>query len=122
MNKFKASFVFATLISSSAFAANFDISPLGELPVNVSKGKSVVANYKITNLTQSARTNYMIQGLPATVWQNPASPYCGNPITLAAQTSCQLQLVITGAVHSSFALCKGESCTTTSAPLNVNVD
>jgi hypothetical protein len=37
------------------------------------------------------------------------------------RTLCQLQLDITGAVSSNFAICSGSSCTTATTPLNVSV-
>ena len=60
------------------------------------------------------------KGFPTTVTQNTTSPNCGNPINLAANASCHLQLDITGAVSSNFAICKGSSCTTATTPLNVS--
>lgn len=70
-------------------------------------------------MTHTARNGYFIAGLPATVTQNTTSPNCTNPINLAANASCNLKLDITGAVSSSFAICKGNSCTTATTPLNV---
>lgn len=100
-------------------AANFNITPLGTLPTSVTTGQTVVANYTLTNLTHTARNGYVLQGLPATVTQNTTNPYCSNPINLGPNASCQLQLNITGAVSSNFAICKEYSCTTAATPLNV---
>lgn len=107
------------LSAQNAFAANFNIAPYGTLPTTVSTGQTVAANFTLTNITNTARNGYFITGLPATVTQNTTSPNCSNPINLPANASCNLQLDITGAVSSNFAICKGNSCTTATTPLNV---
>ena len=111
----------ALLVTQGAFAANFDISPYGTLPTTVTVGQSVSAYYTVKNMTNTARYGYVLQGLPTTVNQNTTSPNCTNPINLEATASCQLQLDITAAVSSNFAICKGSSCTTATTPLNVSL-
>ena len=69
-----------------------------------------------------ARNGYTLQGFPATVTQNTTSPNCANPINLEPHASCNLQLDITGAVSSNFAICKLNSCTTATTPLNVSLN
>ena len=110
------------LSAQNAFAANFTIAPYGTLPTTITTGQTVSANYTVTNMTNTARNGYTLQGFPATVTQNTTSPNCGNPINLEALASCQLQLDITGAVSSNFAICKGNSCTTATTPLNVTLN
>ncbi|KTC81164.1 BNR/Asp-box repeat containing protein [Legionella cherrii] len=105
-------------------AANFSITPMigPVFPSSIYSGETVYAYYTITNKTSSTRAGYMIQGLPASVTQvtNSANPaYCQNQITLTAGSSCTLLLSISKPVKSSFALCKGTSCTTADTPLNV---
>lgn len=116
-------YVVMTLVSAqNAFAAaNFNITPYGTLPTTVASGQSVSANFTVTNMTNTTRNGYFITGLPSTVTQNTTSPNCTNPINLGPNASCQLQLDITGAVSSNFAICKGNSCTTATTPLNVSV-
>ncbi|MCW8398946.1 hypothetical protein OQJ26_09105 [Legionella sp. PATHC038] len=104
-------------------AANFSITPMNGpvFPSSIYSGETVYAYYTITNKTSSTRSGYRIQGLPASVTQvtnaNPA--YCQNQIILTAGSSCTLLLSISKPVKSSFALCKGNSCTTADTPLNV---
>jgi DNA-binding beta-propeller fold protein YncE len=119
LNKFYA--VIALLLTQNAFAANFTIAPFGTLPTTVPTGQSVSANYTLTNMTNTTRNGYVLTGFPATVTQNTTSPNCTNPINLGPNASCNLQLDITGAVSSNFAICKGNSCTTATTPLNVSV-
>jgi len=112
--------VMALFAAQNAFAAaNFTIEPLGTLPTIVTTGQSVSANYIVTNMSNTTRNGYVLQGLPTTVTQNTTSPNCTNPINLGPKASCQLQLDITGAISSNFAICKGSSCTTSTTPLNV---
>ena len=119
LNKLYA--VMMLLSAQSVFAAaNFNIAPYGTLPTTVTTGQTVAANFTLTNMTNTSRNGYFITGLPATVTQNTTSPNCTNPINLAANASCNLQLDITGAVSSNFAICKGNSCTTATTPLNVS--
>lgn len=113
--------IIALLGTQAVFAANFNITPVGTLPTTVVAGQTVSANFMVTNLTHSARNGYAVRGLPKIVTQNTASSNCSNPINMAANASCQLQLDITGAVSSNFALCKGNSCTTATTPLNVSL-
>jgi DNA-binding beta-propeller fold protein YncE len=123
-NFFKLNKLYALMMLFSVhnvFAANFNITPYGTLPTTVTTGQTVPAYFTVTNMTNTARNGYFIQGLPATVTQNTTSPNCSNPINLVANTSCQLRLDITGAVSASFAICKGNSCTTATTPLNVSV-
>lgn len=101
-------------------AANFNIVPYGTLPTTVNPGQSVSAYYTLTNMTNAQRSGYFITGLPSTVTQNTSSPNCTNPINLGPHANCLLQFDISGAVSSSFAICKGNSCTTSSTPLNVS--
>ena len=110
------------LAAQNAFAANFNITPYGTLPTSVISGQTVPAYFTVTNMTNTERNGNVVQGLPATVTQNTTAPNCGNPINLGPYpANCQLQLDITGAVSSSFAICKGNSCTTATTPLNVSV-
>lgn len=112
------------LLTRSAIAgSNFTISPTPgkTFPTLVNQGAVVSAYYTITNNTHSIRSGYRVQGLPATVIQNTSDPAnCATVITLTSQASCILQLDISGEVHSSFALCKGASCTSASVLLNVS--
>jgi hypothetical protein len=103
-------------------AANFNITPYGTLPTTVTMGQSVSATFTVTNMTHTARNGYVLQGLPTSVTQNTTAPNCANPINLGPRASCQLQLDITGAVSSNFAICKANSCTTATTPLNVSVN
>lgn len=100
---------------------NFLIQPNGPLPSGVTAGSTITANFTITNLTNSARNGYNVAGFPSTVTQNASGGNCSAPINLAAHASCNLQLIISGAVNSNFAICRGNSCTTSSTPLNVSV-
>lgn len=112
--------VVVLLSAQNAFAANFNIAPYGTLPTTVTAGQTVTANYTVTNITNTTRNGYTLQGFPATVTQNTTSPNCGNPLNLGPNASCNLQLDITGAVSATFAICKGNSCTTATTPLNVS--
>ena len=123
-NSFKLNQLYAVMLLfciQNAFAANFNIASYGTLPTTVTLGQSVSAYFTVTNMTHTTRNGYVLQGLPSTVTQNTTSPNCTNPINLGPNASCQLQLDITGAVSSKFALCKGNACTTSSTPLNVSV-
>lgn len=111
--------VMLILSAPHAFAANFSIVPSGSLPTSITPGQTVSASYVITNLTSTTRNGYTIQGLPSSVTYNSGASTCGNPINLAALASCIIQLDISAAVTTSFAICKGNSCTTTSTPLKV---
>lgn len=113
--------VSVTVANPSFAAANFNITPkkCTPLPTQIFLGGTVSAFYTITNQTNTARNDYVVQGLPRTVTQNTSKGNCSNPVNLAAHASCTLQLDITGEVHSGFALCRGSSCTTTTVPLNV---
>ena len=128
MNKFtsfKLNQLYAVMFllsAQNAFSANFTIAPYGALPTTVTTGQTVLAIYTVTNMTHTARIGYTLKGFPTTVSQNTTLPNCGNPINLAALSSCQLQLDITGAVSSNFAICKGNSCTTATTPLNVTLN
>ena len=102
-------------------AANFNFTPVGTIPTTVVPGQTVSANFSLKNMTNTPRNGYFITGLPATVTQNTTVPNCTNPINLAANATCNLQFDITGAVSASFAICKGNSCTTATTPLNVSV-
>jgi len=106
LNKFYALIVL--LAAQNAFAgANFNIAPYGALPTTVSTGQTVIAYYMVTNMTNTARNGYTVQGFPASVTQNTTPPNCGNPMNLEAHASCLLQLDITGAVSSGFAIWPG---------------
>lgn len=116
----------SSIVVSSSFAgSNFNISPTPgkTFPTGVNPGSTVSAYYTIINNTRSSRLGYQIKGLPSTVTQNTSAPgNCLNPINLAAKASCILQLDISGEAKSSFAICKGSSCTSASLPLNVSLD
>lgn len=118
---FMALMTFAANTSWSA--SNFIIStaPGTTLPTTVSAGSTVQAYFLVTNETHSTRRGYVVTGLPATVTQNTSNSHCPNPITLAAQSSCTLQLDITGEAKGNFALCRGSSCTSSAQPLNVSL-
>jgi RNase P/RNase MRP subunit p29 len=115
--------VIVIFCAQNAFAAaNFNIVPYGALPTSVISGQTVSAYYTVTNMNHGLNSGkgYVVRGLPATVTQNTTSPNCTNPINLGPYpASCQLQLDISGAVSSNFAICKGNSCTTAATPLNV---
>ncbi|USQ13736.1 exo-alpha-sialidase [Legionella lytica] len=115
----------AFFIANQAIAgATFNIVPKPgtSLPTTVVQGSSVSAYYLITNNTSATRAGYVIKGLPASVvTQNTSSGHCPAVISLASKASCVLQLDITGAVSSNFALCRGVACTSSSVPLNVSV-
>jgi hypothetical protein len=120
LNKFFIAIVL--MAAQNVFAAaNFSITPNGALPTTITPGQNIPAYYTLTNMTSTQRNGYVIQGLPIVVTQNSSAPNCSNPINLAPYASCQLQLDITGPVTSSFAICKGSSCTTVSVPLSVSV-
>ncbi len=114
-------FVIVLFSTHVVSAANFNIVPSGTLPTSVVQGRTVSANFTLTNMTNSARHGYSIAGLPATVSQNTSSPNCTNPIDLAAKASCNLQLDISGAVSSGFAICNGINCTQAETTLQVTV-
>ena len=111
----------ALLSAQPVFAANFNFTPVGTIPTTVTQGQTVSANFSLKNMTNTPRNGYFITGLPATVTQNTTAPNCSNPINLAANATCNLQFDITGAVSASFAICKGNSCTTLGTPLNVSI-
>ena len=118
--------IFASaLIATPTFAAgNFSIKPTPgtTLPSTVQAGSSVSAFYTIINNTSVMLSGYQLRGLPADVNQNTVGAnHCSNPVSLAPHASCILELVITNAVQSDFALCKGASCTTACPPLNVKI-
>jgi hypothetical protein len=134
MNKINAylnKLCFISLLFSlqNAFAGNFNIVPITEvaLPTTITSGQTVVAYFTVTNMNSSASLNgYQIAGLPSTVTQNTTAPnyytsasLCSNPISLAPNASCLLQLDIKGPVSGYFALCKGNSCTRSAVPLHV---
>ena len=119
-NSFKLNKLYAVVVLLSAqnafAAANFNIAPYGTLPTTPGP-----AYFTLTNMTNTARNGYVLQGLPATVTQNTTPPNCTNPINLGPNDYCMLQLDITGAVSlSNVAICKGNSCTTLGVPLNVS--
>ncbi|MFJ1268660.1 sialidase family protein [Legionella lytica] len=117
---FAASFISNTAIASATF--NIVPKPGTSLPTTVVQGSSVSAYYLITNNTSATRAGYSIKGLPAAVVaQNTGNGYCPAVISLAPKGSCVLQLDITGAVASNFALCRGVACTSSAIPLNVSV-
>lgn len=118
---FRALALISIAPSCFAYAANFSITPNGTLPTQVSPGGSVSANYTLTNMTNSTRNGYSVVGLPSTVTQDTSPGNCPASIDLAAGASCNLKFTITGEVNSTFAICKGNSCTTETDPLVVNV-
>ena len=111
------------LTSSNAFCANFSIAPTYPLPHSMSLGQQVAAYYTITNKTSSPRIGYTIKGLPVGVTQiiNATPGSCQALISLNSNQSCSLQLLISSAVNSNFALCKGDSCTSASEPLSLSI-
>jgi len=128
MNKqysFKLNKLYAVIVllsAQNAFAANFNIAPYGTLPTTLAAGQTVPAYFTVTNMTNTARNGYAVKGLPSTVTQNTTAPNCDNPINLGPYpANCRLELDITGAVSSNFAICKGSSCTTAATPLNVKL-
>ena len=100
---------------------NFLIQPNGALPTSVLAGGAVTANFTLTNLTNTARLGYVVQGFPTTVQQITSFGNCSIPINLEGHQSCNLQFSITGAVNSGFAICKGSSCTSSPVKLTVSV-
>ncbi|MDR3502724.1 MAG: sialidase family protein [Legionella sp.] len=115
-----AAFITNQAIASSTF--NIVPTPGTSLPTTVVQGRSVSAYYTITNNTSATRAGYVIKGLPSSVVaQNTSSGHCPAMISLAAKASCVLQLDITGAVSSNFALCREVACTSSAVPLNVSV-
>ncbi len=120
----KFSFVLISLFATqTVFAQNFTIAPASgyAFPSTVSAGGLTSAYYTVTNNTSSKRSGYTVQGLPNSVRQNANGMNCTNPISLASKASCLLQLDITSAVQSGFAICNGSSCTTAAVPLNVTL-
>jgi hypothetical protein len=109
------------LTPASYASENFLIEPNGPLPSTVTAGGTATANFFLTNLTSSTRTGYLIKGLPGTVTQNTSGGNCSSPINLNAHARCNLQFTINGEVNSNFAICKGNSCTTATTPLNVSI-
>lgn len=115
-----AAFIANQAIAGSTF--NIVPTPGTSLPTTVVQGSSVSAYYTITNNTNATRAGYAIKGLPSSVVaQNTSNGHCPAVISLAAKASCVLQLDITGAVSSNFALCRGVACTSSAVPLNVSV-
>jgi len=115
--------IISVLASNQAIAAaNFRIGPEQgtTLPTIVYPGTTAIAYYTITNLTGTARNGYVIEKLPSTAVQNTTGSNCQSVINLQAHASCRLQIDITGATQTAFALCRGSSCTTASVPLNVS--
>lgn len=122
----RLSSLFISLLSvpmTTVFAeTNFHISPIPPTPTTVTPGSTVNVFYLVTNFTSTTRRDYRIKGLPTTAKQNTCSAnYCPDPITLAAGASCTLKLDITGEAKTNFAICKGNSCTTSEQPLNITV-
>lgn len=110
------------LAHTSFAGANFFIGPVGAQPSTVTPGGTVTANYILTNLTSTPRLGYFIRGLPNTVSLNTSGPgNCQIPINLNAKASCNLVFTISGPVSSNFAVCRGNSCTTATTPLNVQL-
>ena len=94
--------------NSYALAANFRIQPVGTLPTTVPVNGNVLANFALTNVSNTARNGYLVRGFPATVTQITNGPgNCTSPINLPAGAQCNLQFRVSGAVNSSFAICKG---------------
>ena len=104
-------FIISIVITQPLLAQNFTISPAPGYPVpsTVYSGGLTSAYYTVTNNTQSPRYGYTLQGVPNGVKQNDNATNCSIPINLEPQGRCVLQLDITQAVHSNFALCKGMS-------------
>src|ERR1700730_13163770 len=99
MNKqysFKLNKLYAVIVllsAQNAFAANFNIAPYGTLPTTLASGQTVPAYFTVTNMTNTARNGYVVEGLPSTVTQNTTAPNCGNPINLGPYpANCQLEL------------------------------
>lgn len=106
---------------TSFASANFLIDANGQQPTTVFSGEPATANYILTNLTNSARLGYSIQGLPPTVIQDTSGSNCPSVINLPAHGSCPLVFTVVGEAHSTFAVCKGNSCTTATTPINVTL-
>ncbi|MFI4962590.1 MAG: hypothetical protein ACHP6H_01890 [Legionellales bacterium] len=117
-----AIFVLLSGQGSLAFAAvNLAIVPNGPLPTTVFSGGQVTANFTVTNKTSKVQNGFVVKGLPSTVTQKSTSGNCAQTINLAPAQQCNLALTISGEVTSSFALCSGSSCSTSSVPLNVSL-
>lgn len=119
-------FLTTLAVTSSFAAANFyiDVKAGTVLPTSVAANSTVSAYYTIINQTRTTRTNFKIEGLPDTVRQDvndsTISDLCLSFITLGSKQGCTLKLIISGTAKSAFALCRGNSCTTSATPLNIS--
>ena len=123
------------LISITAYALPFTISPVGTLPTTVNSGGTVTAAYTVVNNTGEVRADNFVKSLPPNVTQNTyIAGSCQKTFTLQPHQStndrCTLNLTISGAVNANDAnpanhlfVCfpQGRVCTGTNSPLNVSV-
>lgn len=117
-----ALFVLLATPGAAAFAAaNLAIVPNGKLPTTVAFGSTVTANFTVTNKTSKPQSGYTLQGVPSTVTQDASTGNCPAVINLSPSQQCNLALTISGGVQSSFALCGGSACSTSSVPLQISV-
>lgn len=103
-------------ICMSANAANFSITPVGNIPSSILSDNTINVYFRVTNLTKSTRNGYYLSSLPSNVIQRFSSTLysetiCSNPLTLSANASCLLMLEIKGPASFNFSLCNGASCT-----------
>lgn len=123
------------LLSLSCNAAVFNITPHAPLPTSVPQGGSTQAYYTVTNTTGSFHVGNFVKYLPPNVTQvnidGSVPNLCSSTFSLAAGTSCTLELNVTGAVNSAdpnarnhLFVCLGgcvTCCAGTNYPLNVRV-
>lgn len=123
------------LLSLSCNAAVFNIVPQSPLPTTVPQGGATKAYYTVTNTTGSFHAGNFVKYLPPNVTQvdidGSVPNLCGSTFSLAAGTSCTLELNVTGAVNGGDSnarnhlfVCLGgcvTCCAGTNYPLNVKV-
>ncbi|MDA8561826.1 Ig-like domain-containing protein [Gammaproteobacteria bacterium] len=105
MKSFKAFLSFALIsllfIAKISFALPFSITPSGVFPSTVVNGGQTEAIYNVKNITSVASPATFVKFLPPNVKQiidNTDPTLCGTLFNLAPGASCQLKLVIAGAV------------------------
>ena len=127
-------FLSLLLISTSALALSFIITPKTNTQLPTTVTTTAIAYYTVVNNTTTQRSGNYVSSLPEQVTQTTSggtyNDTCGSTFTLAAhgQTgdSCTLQLAITGAVanpnaHPLFVcISGGKSCNGTNYPLDVS--
>jgi len=86
------------LFSSASFAIPFTITPKGKLPTEVPRGLDETATYIVKNNTSSQRNNNYVKYLPPNVTVAPTG--CSKKFNLAPGASCELNLLVSGAVDA----------------------